>query len=88
MRIRKGLFSGALIAGLTVGGVTIAYNQERHPNLVEAQRLIERALEKVSAAQEANEFDMDGHAAKAKELLGQAREQIKMAAHAANHHER
>ena len=40
----------------------------------------------VDAAQHANEYDMGGHAAHAKELLRQAREEIKMAARAANRH--
>jgi hypothetical protein len=87
MKIRNAILSGALVLGLAAGGVTLAQNPVRHPNLAAAQELIDRAFEKVSAAQDANEFDMDGHAAKAKELLRQAREEIKMAAHAANHHE-
>jgi hypothetical protein len=58
----------------------------RHPNLAAAQVLIEKARNKVSAAQVANEFDMDGHAAKAKDLLDQAYAEIKRAAEAANEH--
>ena len=56
----------------------------RHPNLAAAQNLIERAIAKVSDAQVANEFDMKGHAAKSKELLRQAYDEIKLAAEAAN----
>jgi hypothetical protein len=55
-----------------------------HPNLAEAQKLIERAINKVTMAQKANEYDMGGHAAKAKALLDQAFEEIKLAARAAN----
>ncbi len=58
----------------------------RHPNLAAAQRLIDQAYAKISDAQGANEFDMDGHAAKAKEHLEQANREIKLAAEAANHH--
>jgi hypothetical protein len=58
----------------------------RHPNLAEAQTAIENAVEKLNAAQVANDFDMDGHAAKAKELLNQAYIEIKYAAEAANAH--
>ena len=58
----------------------------RHPNLAAAQRFIEQAIAKVSAAQGANEFDMGGHAAKAKEHLDRAYEEIKLAARAANRH--
>lgn len=56
----------------------------RHPNLAAAQRLSEQAFNKIVAAQEANEWDMQGHAQKAKDLLDQANQQLKMAAEAAN----
>jgi hypothetical protein len=57
----------------------------RHPNLAAAQRLAKRAFEKIVAAQEANEFDLGGHAAKAKDLLDQANAELKAAAETANH---
>ncbi|MGB9458505.1 MAG: hypothetical protein WCB12_20820 [Bryobacteraceae bacterium] len=56
----------------------------RHPNLEAAQRLTHQAWEKVVAAQQANEFDMKGHAQKAKELLDEANRELKLAAEAAN----
>ena len=56
----------------------------RHPNLAAAQQLCEQAYQKCVAAQEANEFDMQGHAQKAKNLLEQANTQLKSAAQAAN----
>ena len=56
----------------------------RHPNLAAAQRLSEQAWQKIIAAQEANEFDMAGHAQKAKELLDQVNRELKQAAEAAN----
>jgi hypothetical protein len=74
-----GLFSSGVLVGQNV-------SPARHPNLAAAQRLIEQAMGKIDAAQQANEYDMGGHAAKAKELLGQAFEQVKMAAEAANRH--
>ena len=40
--------------------------------------------ERISAAQRANESDMNGHAAKAKQLLDQAGAQIRLATEAAN----
>jgi hypothetical protein len=43
-----------------------------------------RLLTLARAAQTANEFDMAGHAAKAKELLDQANNELKQAAEAAN----
>jgi F0F1-type ATP synthase membrane subunit b/b' len=59
-------------------------NPGRHPNLAAAQRLCANAYEKILAAQKDNEWDMDGHAQKAKDLLDQANTQLKLAAEAAN----
>lgn len=56
----------------------------RHPNLAAAQRHCISAFDKITDAQKANEWDMDGHAKKAKELLEQASEELKLAALAAN----
>lgn len=83
---------GVLSLALICGGVAVAQmprdnvNPHKHPNLAAAQRLSQQAWEKVTAAQQANEWDMDGHAAKAKELLDQVNRELKMAAEAANHH--
>jgi hypothetical protein len=49
---------------------------------------VKQAMEKISAAQVANEFDMEGHAAKAKELLEQAEKEIGQAAEAATANKR
>jgi len=49
-----------------------------------AQRLSQQAWEKIAAAQQANEWDMQGHAAKAKELLDQVNQELKLSAEAAN----
>ena len=59
-------------------------NPARHPNLAAAQDLCTRAWERIGKAQEANEFDMQGHAAKAKELLDQVNHELRLAANAAN----
>ena len=59
-------------------------SKERHPNLAAAQKLSAQAFEKLEAAQKANEFDMDGHAQKAKDMLKAANDEIKLAAEAAN----
>ena len=59
---------------------------QKHPNLAAAQRLSTQAYEKISQAQSANEWDMGGHAAKAKELLDQVNRELKESAEAANHH--
>jgi hypothetical protein len=56
----------------------------RHPNLAAAQRLSRQAWEKIMAAQRANEWDMQGHAQRAKDLLDQVNAELKEAAGAAN----
>jgi hypothetical protein len=55
-----------------------------HPNLAAAQRLSRGAYNKIVVAQKANEWDMEGHAQKAKELLDQVNNELKLAAEAAN----
>ena len=59
-------------------------NPSHHPNLAAAQKFASDAYQKLVAAQQANEFDMKGHAQKAKELLEQVNNEIKLAAEAAN----
>jgi hypothetical protein len=78
-------------ASLLIGGVAIAQRPKenvspgRHPNLAAAQRLSQQAFQKIIAAQEANEWDMRGHAQKAKNLLDEVNNELKQAAEAANH---
>jgi hypothetical protein len=59
-------------------------SKEHHPNLAAAQHLVTQAFNKITAAQTANEWDLGGHAAKAKELLEQADKELKLAAETAN----
>lgn len=66
----------------------LAFAMDRHPNLTIAEKDLSNADEHISAAQRANEFDMGGHAAKAKELIGAAKEQIRLAREAANENRR
>ena len=56
----------------------------KHPNLGAAHKHLVEATEKITAAQKANEYDMEGHAAKAKELIAQAQGELEEAAKAAN----
>ncbi|MGB7845631.1 MAG: hypothetical protein WBL63_08465 [Candidatus Acidiferrum sp.] len=90
----KVLLGTILSAALICGGVAMAQKPERdvsgrrHPNLAAAQRFCDQAFNKITEAQHANEWDMNGHAAKAKELLEQANHELKLAAEAANKHER
>ena len=83
---RNGRIVSCIAIGLLVISSVYAGNvsKGRHPNLAAAQTFIEKAVNRVSLAQKANEYDMDGHAAKAKELLDQAYSEIKLAAEAAN----
>ncbi len=75
---------------LLMGGIALAQRPKqnvsagRHPNIAAAQRLSAQAYEKITAAQEANEWDMEGHAKKAKGLLEEANNELKAAAEAAN----
>ena len=57
---------------------------KRHPNIAAAQRLVEQAFNRITAAQDANEFDLGGHAAKAKQLLDEANKELKLVAETAN----
>jgi hypothetical protein len=65
---------GALVAGPLRG----------HPNLQAARVEVDRAWERITVAQKDNEFDMEGHAAKAKEALRLAVDELKLAAEVAN----
>lgn len=88
--IKFRLLSGILGSVLLIGTVAFAQRPERdvsgrrHPNLAAAQRLSQQAFEKITAAQEANEWDMQGHARKAKQLLDEVNRELKLAAEAAN----
>ena len=55
-----------------------------HPNLAAAQKLCAQAFTKLEAAQKANEYDLGGHAQKAKDALKLANDEIKLAAEASD----
>jgi hypothetical protein len=55
-----------------------------HPNLIAADKALAVAWDKITAAQQANEYDLDGHAAKAKDAIKLAVDEIKLAAEASN----
>jgi hypothetical protein len=82
-----GFMAATVLATQVAGAQEPARNVSgaRHPNLAAAQRLSQQAYNKITAAQQANEWDMAGHAAKAKDLLDQVNNELKMAAEAANH---
>jgi len=94
MTIRRVVLGTVFSGSLLCGGLLVAQkpprdvSARRHPNLAAAQRFCDQAFEKITAAQAANEYDMNGHAAKAKELLEQADKELKLAAEAANKNEK
>jgi hypothetical protein len=81
----KFLLGSVLSLACFASGVLVAQGP-RHPNLRAAQDLINQAYDRITAAQQANEWDMGGHAARAKDLLDQAKREIRLATEAANHH--
>jgi apolipoprotein N-acyltransferase len=85
------LITVALCVAFTLGAVVFAQQPrvdvgERHGNMRAAQELIQQAWQKVDEAQKDNNYNLGGHAGRAKELLSQASEQIKLSAEAANAH--
>ncbi len=80
----------AALGGILIAATALAQrpaqnvSAKRHPNLNAAQRLVDQAFNKITAAQQANEFDLKGHAEKAKQLLDQANAELKQAADASN----
>lgn len=80
-----------LVTGIAATTIAVAepvqnVDPSRHGNIARAQELSRQAYDAMTAAQNANEFDMGGHAAKAKDLLAQANQEMKLAALAANKH--
>jgi hypothetical protein len=81
-----------VLVALTLAGVGTVYAYQapkvnvgkKHPNIEAAQKLCLDAWARITAAQKANEFDLGGHAQKAKELLDQANKELKLAAEVAN----
>ena len=63
---------------------TVDVDPARHSNLASAQQLVRGAWEKVDAAQVANGHALGGHAARAKELLVQAGNELGLAADTAD----
>ncbi|HVO97052.1 MAG TPA: hypothetical protein VMT15_03255 [Bryobacteraceae bacterium] len=84
------ILTPVLASLLLLGGFAIAQkpveniSKGKHPNLAAAQAASRNAYNKIIEAQKANEWDMQGHAAKAKELLEQVNNELKLAAEAAN----
>jgi hypothetical protein len=88
--MRKIVFSLILSMLMLSGSAAFArepvqnVNPYRQPNIAEAQRLSRLAYENIVAAQRANEYDMGGHAQRAKELLQMVNRELRLAVEAAN----
>ena len=89
----------AFLIGIVVGAATafgcasMAQNGpvvdigSRHGNLRHAQEYIVQAWQALNSAQYENHSELGGHAARAKDLLMQADEELRQAANVANQHE-
>jgi gas vesicle protein len=75
--------SGALMAQAPVVNIG-----DRHGNLRAAQQYIVNAWQRIDNAQVDNNYNLGGHAGRAKDLLVQADEELRLAANTANQHER
>ena len=74
------LFTGLILAQKPDRNVS----GKRHPNIAAAQRLSSQAYQRIVDAQNANEWDLAGHAQKAKQLLEEANDELKKSAEISN----
>jgi hypothetical protein len=88
--MKKAILTVSLGLLFLVGSIACAeapvrnVSAKKHPNIAAAQKFVQKAFDKTVAAQKANEFDLGGHAQKAKDLLEQANAELKLAAEASN----
>ena len=90
--INRRIGLAATVAALAAG---VAWAQEpeqnidpdRHGNLAAAQNLVVEAFDRITEAQQDNRYNLGGHAARAKDLLRQANDELRLAADAANDRE-
>jgi hypothetical protein len=88
------IIGGTLLSILAFGAGMFAQepardiDPHRHGNLASAQGYIVDAWQKINKAQQANEDQLGGHAQRAKELLLQADEELRLAANVANENRR
>lgn len=86
MKGRAFVAGGILSAVLACPGVlaaqqpTVDIDTDGHGNLSSAQEYVSMAWQRIDRAQKVNNYDMGGHAARAKELLEQADAEIRAAA--------
>jgi opacity protein-like surface antigen len=77
---------GLVLAAAAVATAAPVQNvsHARHPNIAAAQNHVTQAYNSIVAAQKSNEFDLGGHAQKAKDLLDQVNRELKAAAETSN----
>lgn len=81
----KTIWTSVLCLGVITTSAGIAQQiGARHPNLAAAQHATEEAYQDIIRAQQANEYDLGGHAAHARDLLSQANAELRASAAAAN----
>lgn len=87
---KRSLVFPAMLMAVLLGGATLAQepvidiSPKIHPNLAEAQHHVVEANRAIATAQKANKYDMKGHAEKARQLLVEVNNELKLAAEAAN----
>ncbi|MET0232828.1 MAG: hypothetical protein ABW186_17990 [Rhodanobacteraceae bacterium] len=90
MNTKKFLMLVALGGAVVAAGCATAQQRppvdigDRHGNLRAAQELIQQAYERVNRAQADNGSQLGGHAARAKDLLSEASEELRLAANVSN----
>lgn len=78
----------AAACGVLLGAAALAFAKVEHPNLHAAFEDIQKAEKSLAAAEKGNEYDLGGHAAKARDLLKQAEGEIAQAVQVANKDEK
>jgi hypothetical protein len=82
------VIASAAVVTLAVAQLPVAtVDPSRHGNLAAAQQNIQQAFNSISAAQQANEDQLAGHAARAKEYLREANDEITAAAGVADNNQ-
>ena len=87
---KKILRIGATVSAALLCSVMLAQepvqniDSKLHPNLAKAQQLAAEANRYIVTAQKDNRYDLHGHASKARQLLVQVNEELKLAAEDAN----
>jgi hypothetical protein len=80
--LKRFVFAAGLVTAATVVIAQTVQNVDpsRHGNLAAAQGFIAQAYERMTMAQQSNDYELGGHAARAKQLLSEAATEIGLAA--------